>query len=76
MTGFELFRKKKRLTQTQLANMLHISPAAVSKWEVEKGTPRVSVLRELTRLYGVTMEELLRSDYPDTDLCDQLAKEA
>lgn len=76
MTGFERYRRKNLITQAELADILKLSPQAVSKWETGKGTPRTPILRQLSALYGVSIEDLLRDDYPDNDIMEEKAKGA
>lgn len=52
-------RTEKKLTQKQLADMLCISDKAVSKWERGQGFPDVSLLPELSNIFGVDIERLL-----------------
>ena len=58
-------RKEKRLTQQQLANMLHVSDKAVSKWERGGGCPNPDVLTPLSNILGVGLEELLNGELGD-----------
>ena len=53
-------RKENRMTQLQLAERLHISDKTVSKWERGLGCPDVSLLTDLSRVFGVDLEKLLR----------------
>ena len=53
------FRKEKGLTQEELAQHMGISPQAVSKWENDQTCPDISALPKLSRLFGVTVDELL-----------------
>ena len=76
MTGFERFRRKNLLTLAELAELLNISPQAAARWEKGGGTPSVPTLQQLAKLYGVTMEELLRKDYPESGLAEIRAKGA
>lgn len=55
-------RKEKGMTQLQLADRLNISDKAVSKWERGAGCPDVSLLTELSSLFGVELESLLNGD--------------
>jgi transcriptional regulator with XRE-family HTH domain len=55
-------RKNAGLTQHELAELLSISQSAVALWESGKSHPRVATLLELSSLYGVTVDELLRKD--------------
>ena len=52
-------RKKADLTQDRLAEMLGVSAQAVSKWEVGSASPDLSLIVPLTRVFGVTADELL-----------------
>ena len=52
-------RKKKGLTQTQLAEMLNISNKTVSRWETGEGYPEITLLSPLAKALGVTTDELL-----------------
>lgn len=53
------FRKAKGMTQRELADLLHISYQAVSKWESGKSLPAVELLYEISRLLDVTIDALL-----------------
>ena len=53
-------RKKAGLTQEELAEKLGISPQAVSKWENGTSDPSTSNLFALAKLYGISVEELLK----------------
>lgn len=52
-------RKEKGMTQLQLAEKLHISDKTVSKWERGLGCPDVSLLTDLSEVFGVDLEKLL-----------------
>lgn len=52
-------RKKKGLTQAQLADLLNISNKTVSRWETGEGYPEITLLSPLARALGVTVDELL-----------------
>lgn len=52
-------RREKNLTQEDVAQVLHISSQAVSKWENDQTCPDISLLPELANLLGVTVDELL-----------------
>ena len=53
------YRKKKNLKQDELAEMLGVSPQAVSKWENDLSCPDISLLPELSRVLGVSIDELV-----------------
>lgn len=51
-------RKEKKLTQEQLAEQLNISKNAVSKWERGLNLPDVSIMQDLCKILGITLNEL------------------
>ena len=53
------FRKAKGMTQEDLANQLGVSSQAVSKWENDASCPDISLLPQLSKVLGVTADELL-----------------
>ena len=52
-------RQKAGMTQMELAERLNYSDKAVSKWERGESVPDVSVLYEISRLFGVTVDRLV-----------------
>ena len=52
-------RRTAGLSQEELAERLNVSRQAVSKWENGAAQPELSKLVELSRLYGVSVDELL-----------------
>lgn len=55
-------REEKGMTQAELAQMLDVTPAAVSKWENGESKPRTEKLFELAKLLGVSAEELMNGE--------------
>jgi transcriptional regulator with XRE-family HTH domain len=54
-------RKSKGLTQEELAGALYVSRTAVSKWESGRGYPSIDSLKEISRYFSVTIDELICS---------------
>lgn len=52
-------RKEKGLTQLELAEAVHVSRQAVSRWEVGTSIPTTENLAVLSQIYGVTVDDLL-----------------
>jgi len=52
-------RSEQGLTQQQLAERLHVTFQAVSRWETGRGTPDIENLEALSRELGVSVAELL-----------------
>lgn len=52
-------RKQSNLTQEQLAEQLYVSRTAVSKWESGKGHPNIESLKCISKVFSVSIDELL-----------------
>ena len=52
-------RKEKRMTQQELADRLHITSKAVSKWETGVSVPDIGLLVPLSEVLGLSVTELL-----------------
>ena len=55
-------RKQKGLTQEELAEKLYVSRTAVSKWESGRGYPNIDSLKEISRYFSVTIDDLLSGE--------------
>ena len=55
-------RKENNMTQEQLAERLYVSRAAVSKWESGKGYPNIESLKAISKLFSVSIDDLLSGD--------------
>lgn len=55
-------RKQKGFTQEELAERLFVSRTAVSKWESGRGYPNIDSLKAISKLFSVTIDELLSGD--------------
>lgn len=56
-------RKKKGWTQLELAERLNYSDKAVSKWERGESLPDVTILKQISELFEVTVDYLLVRDH-------------
>lgn len=63
-------RKKKGITQEQLASALNMSPQAVSKWEMGAGYPDVALLPVIAAYFGVSLDVLF--DYDATNIEEKI----
>ena len=61
--GILHFRKKKGISQIEAANMLEIPPSCLCKYETGENQCPVTAYQKMSRLYGVTIDELLE-EYP------------
>ena len=55
-------RKQRGLSQEQLAAQLTVSRQAVSKWELDDTMPDTENVIQLSRLFGVSCDYLLRDE--------------
>lgn len=60
-------REQKKLTQEALAERLHVSSKAVSKWETGQGFPDISLLEPLAGALDISVIELLSGE----DVCNR-----
>lgn len=64
MTFFQA-RQKAGLTQSQVAKALGVDQSAVCLWETGKTSPRAATLFKIAKLYGCTVDELLKGVKPN-----------
>lgn len=55
-------RKQKGLTQVELAELLYVSRTAISKWESGRGFPNIESLKEISKFFSVSLDELLSGE--------------
>lgn len=55
-------RLEQRLTQKQLAELLHLSDRTISKWKRGAGLPDAGLLPELSRILKIPAEQLLSGE--------------
>lgn len=70
-------RNEKGYTQEMLASLLHVSSAAVSKWEHGSSCPDISTLPILARIFDISIDELLNfeknlSEEQVNRLCEEM----
>ena len=61
-TMIRSLRENKKMTQEELADRLHVTSKAVSKWETGRGYPDISLLEPLAKALGISVIELLSGD--------------
>ena len=68
-------RKKKNLTQAQLAEKLNITDRAISKWETGKAMPDSDIMLDLCYILGINVNELLSGEMIDVEQKDEQLNE-
>lgn len=66
----QILRKKHNYTQDELAKRLDISRQAVSKWETGTAIPDLEVLLKISKLYGITINDILEPNIPIKKITD------
>ena len=60
-------RKALNMTQTELGEKLNVTAQAVSKWENGLSDPDLGTLQRLSKIFGVSVDELLAEGKNDTE---------
>ena len=55
-------RKEKKMTQAELAEKIHVTDKAISRWERGLGFPDIQTLEPLAQALGISILELMRSE--------------
>ena len=55
-------RKEKKMTQAELAEKIHVTDKAISRWERGLGFPDIQTLEPLAQVLGISVLELMRSE--------------
>lgn len=59
-----ILRTAMQISQEQLAERLEVSRQSVSKWESDQSVPEVGKILQLSSLFNVTTDDLLRDEIP------------
>ena len=62
-----LQRKQKGLSQVQLAETIHVTRQAVSRWEVGDAVPSMDNLKRISELYALPMEYFLNDSMEEPE---------
>lgn len=56
------YREEKKMTQVEVAEVLGVKPATISKYEAGSLEPNIESLKKLAELFGISVDELLKED--------------
>ena len=62
MNAIGKLREKKKISQTELADILNITQGAVSQWELGLSRPTSKILPELAKALDCTIDELFKEE--------------
>lgn len=66
-----MLRKKNDWSQEDLAEKLNVSRQSISKWESTASLPDMNRILDMSRIFGVTTDYLLKDELDDTVYTDQ-----
>ena len=76
MTDFAtLFREKRierNISQSDMAERLHVTKQAISKWENGKSMPDIGLMPQIAELLGVSVDELLTGKEPEPRIVEKV----
>lgn len=55
-------RHELNITQQQVANQLHVTRQTISNWENDKSTPDLQSIIDLSDIYQISLDELLKNE--------------
>ena len=67
------YREIKGITQAEIAELLGVSPATVSKYEAGTLEPNIESIKKISELFEVSIDKLLKDDGFDFSKIDILA---
>lgn len=69
-------RKNNDLSQEQFGNLFHVTRQTVSNWENEKNYPDLETLVEISHMFHITLDQILKQDAPMVKSIDKERKSA
>ena len=69
MSGLKIkqYREINKYSQRDLASILGVSMRSVARWEQNESKPHPDEMNKITKLLGITEDELLSEDDGDTE---------
>ena len=61
-------RKKKGLSQEEVAEKLGVSRQTISKWETEETVPDIYQAKKLAKIYGLSLDKLIDTDLDQKEI--------
>ncbi|MBQ2938649.1 MAG: helix-turn-helix transcriptional regulator [Clostridia bacterium] len=57
-----MLRKQKNLSQESLAEILNVARQTISKWELGETTPEMDKLVQLSKIFNISLDELIKDE--------------
>lgn len=58
----KFYRENKKMTQKNIADILNVEPATVSKYESNLLEPNIEAIKKFSDIFGITLDELLKEE--------------
>ena len=58
-------RKEAKLSQEALAEKMNVTRQTISKWELNETSPDIKQAKELSRIFKISLDELVDNDISD-----------
>ena len=58
---FKEIRRRRKLTQKEVAEKLGTTRVSVARWEIGIANPRIETIKKLAKLYQCTIDELVNA---------------
>lgn len=71
MERLKELRKSRKITQTELANILNVEQTTVSKWENDKTMPDIEMLKKISGYFNVSISEIIEDEQPNLIISQQ-----
>lgn len=62
------YRENKKMTQIEIANILNVSPATISKYESNTLEPSIESLKKLAEIFEISVDELIKTEENTFDI--------
>ena len=72
----QLLRKKKGLSQEGLAEKLSVTRQTISKWELDRSTPDLQFILQLSDIFEVTTDYLIKDNTNESDRNAKIKKDS
>ena len=66
------YRQINNLTQVELANKLYVTKQTISKWETGKGLPDITMYPDLSKILGVSVDELMGMNRKNQEVVEKV----
>ncbi|MFR8547132.1 MAG: helix-turn-helix domain-containing protein [Lachnospiraceae bacterium] len=65
-------RQKRNMTRAEFAELFHVTRQTISNWENEKSYPDLQILVDMSNIFSISLDQLLKED---TDMIKAIDRE-